>query len=157
MLLKVSWTSLISKVEIMSTELTIIKKMKLKSINWNLIFSSRKNFPIKTSLSTSSFPYPLVKMSIILQKMAKWGPLIKLSNLFKVFVFISSVWTCLLSVCFFETAVEILADLFDVDDAAGVTVLSIRFCPPTAGDYLQTIWFGEVCLLDDVAENNKLG
>ena len=90
--------------------------------------------------------------------MAKWGPLIKLSNLFKLSVIISSVWTCLLSVCFFETAVEILADLLDVDDAAGVTVLSIlRFCPPTAGDFLQTFWFGEVCLLDDVIESNKLG
>ena len=59
--------------------------------------------------------------------------------------------------CFFETEVEILADLFDIDDAAGVTVLSIRFCPPTAGDFLQTFWFGEFCLLDDVAESKKIG
>ena len=58
--------------------------------------------------------------------------------------------------CFFETEVEILADVFGVDDAAGVTVLSTRFCPPTAGDFLQTFSFGEVCLLDDVAESNKL-
>ena len=41
--------------------------------------------------------------------------------------------------CLFESEVEILADLFDVDAAAGVTVLSIRFCPPTAGDFLQTL------------------
>ena len=72
---------------------------------------------------------------------------------------ISSVWTCLLSVCFFETAVKLqtLADLFDVDEAAGVTLLSIPFCPPTAGDFLQLFWFGEICLLDDVAESIKLG
>ena len=44
-----------------------------------------------------------------------------------------------------------------VDDAAGVTAWSIRFCPPTAADFLQTFWFGEVCLLDDVAESSKLG
>ena len=59
--------------------------------------------------------------------------------------------------CFSETEVEILADLFHVDDAAGVTVLSIRFCPQTAGNFLQTLCFGEVCLLNDVAESNKLG
>ena len=59
--------------------------------------------------------------------------------------------------CFFETEVEILADLFNVDDAAGVTVLSIRFCPPMAGDFLQKFCFGKICLLDDVAESNKLG
>ena len=49
------------------------------------------NFTNSTSVSTSSFPYPLVKISIILQKAAEWGTLIKLSNLFKVSVFFSSV------------------------------------------------------------------
>ena len=34
---------------------------------------------------------------------------------------------------FYETVVEDLADLFDVDDGAGVTVLKFLFCPPTAG------------------------
>ena len=59
--------------------------------------------------------------------------------------------------CFFATAVEILADGFDVDDAAGVTVSSIRFCPPTAEIFLRVFWFvEEVCLLVDVAESNKL-
>ena len=62
---------------------------------------------------------------------------IELSNLFKVSLFISSVSTYLLSVCFFKTAVENLADLFDIDNAERFTVLSIRFCPPTAGDILQ--------------------
>ena len=57
--------------------------------------------------------------------------------------------------CFFETVVEFLADLFDVGDGAGVIVLSIFFCPPSAGVFLADVWILEVCLLIDVAESNK--
>ena len=44
----------------------------------------------ETSITTSSFPDQTVKMSLILQKAAEWGPLIKVSNLLKIFAFISS-------------------------------------------------------------------
>ena len=44
----------------------------------------------ETSLTTSSFPDQTVKMSLILQKAAEWGPLIKVSTLLKNFALISS-------------------------------------------------------------------
>ena len=56
--------------------------------------------------------------------------------------------------CFFETVVEVLADLFDVDDGALVTILTFCFCPPTAGVFLLAFWFvEEVCSLVDVVES----
>ena len=67
--------------------------------------------------------------------MAKWSLIINLVNLFNVFVFISSVCRCLLSVCFSETVAKTFAVLFDIDDALGVNIFSFCFCPPTAGDF----------------------
>ena len=60
---------------------------------------------------------------------------------------------------FLKTVVEFLANLFDVDEGAGVTVLATRFCPPSAEMFLLAFSFvEEVCLLVDVAEsNNKVG
>ena len=70
----------------------------MKIINQNLIFSSIIKFTNKASLSTSHFPYTLVKISIVLQKTAEWSPLIKLSNLFK-FLYSSHLFEHVCSLC----------------------------------------------------------
>ena len=73
------------------------------------------------------------------------------------FLYSSHLFEHVCFLCVSLKKVENFADLFDFDASAGVTVLSIRFCPPSAGDFLQTFSFGEVCLLDDVAESKKIG
>ena len=55
------------------------------------------------------------------------------------------------SAIFFEPAAELLFDLLAIDDAAKTSL-----CPLTSKYFLLMLRFGENCLLDNVAESQKL-